>query len=141
MGCDIHMHVEVKKDGQWHHYAAPSCDRSYQLFTKLAGVRDDDDGIEPIAQPRGIPADASLITRAECEDYGSDGHSHSWIDQAEIAGVEAWARKQGWTDPRWKGQDIPWAWDGYFHCYLNGNGFGHGPEIFEDIRFVFWFDN
>lgn len=62
MGCDIHLHTEVKINGVWHHMGAPSVPRNYRLFAKMAGVR----GIEtPIAEPRGLPGDATLLTRRD----------------------------------------------------------------------------
>lgn len=27
MGCDIHLHIEVKINGAWEHYATPRVDR------------------------------------------------------------------------------------------------------------------
>jgi hypothetical protein len=68
MGCDIHAHVELKlADGRWHHWNAPHINRNYLLFTKLAGVRDYGEGIQPFAQPRGLPKDITLPTQgARC---------------------------------------------------------------------------
>lgn len=57
MGCDIHG-VFQKLDGdKW--VDVPTTyefDRHYQLFAVLADVRNDN-GVEPIAEPRGLPED------------------------------------------------------------------------------------
>lgn len=36
MGASIHMHLEVKKDGRWLHFAAPHMYRDCQFFNLLA---------------------------------------------------------------------------------------------------------
>lgn len=104
MGCDIHFYVEVRiaPDQQWvtadawqpddidgspevasHHafYTA----RNYSLFALLAGVRGDE---KPIAAPRGIPDDACPEYKAAAKNYGSDGHSHSWLTLEELEAHE-----------------------------------------------------
>lgn len=95
MGCDIHMYLERKiDDGEWHihpeHKKSESdgyivdnpeltvTHRHYDLFAKLAGVR----GHGP--QPKGVPDDVSPEVEDVIEDYGLDGHSHSWISIEEF---------------------------------------------------------
>lgn len=41
MGCDIHLHQEVKINGEWHHYRLAEMPRNYEVFEKMAGVRGD----------------------------------------------------------------------------------------------------
>lgn len=65
----------------------PYSGRNYDLFAILANVRngvgfagvDMGDGFNPIDEPRGVPTNASDFYRKKVEDYGSDGHSHSWM--------------------------------------------------------------
>ena len=38
--------------------------------------------------PKGIPPDASNWFQVQCDDYGSDGHSHSWLTLAELRLVQ-----------------------------------------------------
>lgn len=59
MGCDIHLHQEVKIGGEWHHYREQSVSRNYALFAKMAGVRNYGLTVTPIDEPRGIPDDAT----------------------------------------------------------------------------------
>lgn len=58
--------------------------RDYTLFSILAGVRDYNGIYEPISEPRGIPEDASDIVKKDKEDWGSDGHSHSYLTLKEL---------------------------------------------------------
>lgn len=134
MGCDIHIHAEIKIGGRWEHYDKPNMSRNYRAFEKMAGVRGEQTNrMFPV---RGMPWDASAVTRFECAHYGSDGHTHSWINAEEIALLADWWKKE--LNDEWP------EWN----CYLFGNsysGFFKYPqdrtEGVEDVRFVFWFDN
>ncbi len=105
MGCDIHLAVEVRRDGQWHRalppehvrspwlveYAAENPDnawaveharvvwydsRNYNVFAVLANVRNDG-FIKPIAEPRGLPDDMSdEVARLDGEHPAHDYGSH-----------------------------------------------------------------
>lgn len=66
--------------------------RNYDLFGILADVRNGigfagirtGDAWPVIEEPRGIPADASDLYRKEAEEWGIDGHSHSWFTVEEL---------------------------------------------------------
>lgn len=80
MGCDIHVIVERcnKNTETWFltkHEITGSENRNYQFFNALAGVR----GNGP-AEPKGLPYNASLGTKAEIADWGLDCHSTSYMD-------------------------------------------------------------
>lgn len=136
MGCDIHLHIEIKLNGKWEHWGAPHLQRNYPLFAKMAGVRNYDDEIEPIAKPKGLPEDLTVCTKFNAGYDGNDGHSHSWLNCQEIAVLSTWARKTQKKDLEW---DI-------VHSSLLGNGFDIAtypestPKEITDVRFVFWFD-
>lgn len=143
MGCDIHLHIEVKIKGKWHHYGHPNCDRNYQLFAKLAGVRNSDErSITPITSRSGLPEDVTELTKYDRNvKWGSDAHTVRWINAAEIAAVEKWAQEIGW-----RAKYGLWDWEAYVGCYLFSNSFAGFTEYpdersVEDVRFVFWFDN
>lgn len=142
MGCDIHLHIEVKIGGTWHHYSAPSVDRWYDLFERMAGVRGDVE--KAICAPRGLPQDMSVVTACSADKWKGDAHSLSWLDSKEIAGLAAWAEANLLTG---YGRRVRFEMD-----VTRGYLFGHGydeivkypedlPEWLEDVRFVFWFDN
>lgn len=145
MGCDIHMHAEVKIGGKWHNYSAPDVQRNYRLFARLAGVRARD-GIEPISEPRGLPEDASAVVQHHSDWFGIDGHSHSWISADEIALLDE--TRDQWDYPAKEGEE--WRRHGMddLFGYFYGNSWPgwtkypeDRPKGIEDVRFVFWFDN
>lgn len=154
MGTDIHVRVEVKKDGRWQsannwidvleeerdEWGGRSCridyqndplyysERDYRLFAALANVRNGYD-IEPISYQRGIPADASPKVK---RDAGlsllySYYHSPSWLLLSELQAYD------------WGSLNLaqaPWRkpWTGFLEQLAAlGN-----PD---DVRIVFWFDN
>jgi len=109
MGCDIHLYVEVYKDGNWisadeweevkwngHKFMdipygkAYYDDRNYNLFAILADVRNGYGfagvktgfGFKPIDDPRGLPFDVSEILAKEGDNV--DYHSHSWFTVQEL---------------------------------------------------------
>jgi len=141
MACDIHVHVEVKIDGVWEHLGAPRVMRSYRLFAKMADVRNDDEEITPLSTPRGLPLDASGLTRFISDLDGVDGHSHSWLSASEMSDLSRW-----WNE-EFRGVASCHRFEGEFG-YLFGNsweGWSRYPEDrpagVEDVRCVFWFDN
>ena len=135
MGCDIHLHTEIKINGTWHHYSHPDIGRCYSLFEKMAGVRGDPENA--IDGPRGLPHDITLITQIDAERWEGDGHSHSYFDAEEIQILFKWIEHAP-EDDRWESR------------YQFGYPFGKGWNLedlkdldvgIENIRFVFWFDN
>lgn len=137
MGCDIHLHIEVKINGVWHHYGAPNVARDYKLFERIAGVRGKVE--KAISAPRGMPSDATVLTQFDNERGGCDWHSHSWLGAREIALLEDWLFENV------KRSDLEHY---ILHSYLFGNSFAAVHQYptrrekgVEDVRFVFWFDN
>jgi hypothetical protein len=92
MGCDIHCYSEINKDGKWEIVDKVKIDRNYSLFGILANVRngwgcagcDTGDGFMPIAEPRGLPENVSGKVKHESDEWGCDGHSHSYLTLAEL---------------------------------------------------------
>ena len=140
MGCDIHLHIEVKVAGEWHQYAQPHLSRSYRMFHRMAGVRGPFDGVEPFAPPRGLPGDISLLTKLDAGEWDGDAHSHSWLSADELVLLDD---AYGALCP-----DDYAGLEGWLGTYFYGNGFAGfrkypegNPAFVEDLRFVFWFDN
>lgn len=165
MGCDIHCHIEVKINGQWHHWSAPEIQRNYSLFARMAGVRAYAlTAATPIAEPRGFVTDPTIITEIHW-DHGGDGdwHTPSWFTGAEIDRLieerraeaereidEAVANNTEVTaDMRTRAYRNPWnAYDrGGLGYLFDRDKFdvkaspGDYPDGVEDCRLVFWFDN
>lgn len=141
MGCDIHLHTEIKIDRQWHHYSKPMIQRNYRLFGLMAGVRDS--FIEPVCYPKGLP-DKLTFTTWFCNDVRTgDAHSHSWFNAEEL---EIFYDRliEVFEDERRVDMHFIHKQAGY----LFGNDWGawlqypHSyPKAIEDIRWIFWFDN
>lgn len=135
MGCDIHAHVELKINGQWHHYDQPRIQRDYKLFARMANVRNED-GITPISEPRGLPDDITFIVKFDSDHCGSDGHSHSYLTSEEMAELDRECQNSdSYAD---------WVTFGYLfgghYCYYFDYP-DERTEGVEDFRLVFWFDN
>lgn len=135
MGCDIHLVLEKKFREQW--VGVPMercpCTRNYKRFGLLAGVRDEG------PDPRGIPEDASALARMEIEDWGVDGHSHSWCTLQEYvqACLASEHDPEKMLDPNDERVKNPYYH--YFGLYvLKLDGYS---EQIDDYRVVFWFDN
>ena len=166
MGCDIHLFVEVRKDGKWEaikdidkialwqaqenlkdfenldegevsgytemdfierveqesqpKYMFLYNGRNYNLFSMLADVRNGyiSNGntyvITPISEPRGVPSDVSDAYKEYVEEWGADGHSHSYFTLAEL------------DTPYWLGTE---RFGGYvtpesFKAHMDGGQFG-----------------
>jgi len=139
MGCDIHLYIEVLTENGWELYGHPTVARDYELFAKMAGVRNYTE-TNPISWPKGLPEDISYIVGQSSVDWGTDGHSHSWLDSNEIEELREW-----YDNGRYDGA-IPWDKKDLHHhvlgCYCEGNYFDE-PDVrwVKDTRFVFWFDN
>ena len=84
MGCDIHAIIEKKdKYGFWTNAGDPEIGRDYEMYSVLANVRNSDN-IPFISEAKGIPDDATSEFIGFSNDWGCDGHSHSWITLEEI---------------------------------------------------------
>jgi len=111
MGCDIHLHYEIKKGNKWKYidwkkdlqsedkdyytelFNHPLyVGRNYDLFSILANVRNGygfagcktSGGFAPIDFPRGLPDDISDMVKEEAEHWEGDAHSHSWLYLQEL---------------------------------------------------------
>ncbi len=66
--------------------------RNYDLFSILANVRNGygfagvktGEGFVPLAQPRGLPVDATELVKQDSDRWDCDGHSHSFCTVAEL---------------------------------------------------------
>lgn len=131
MGCDIHMHQEVKIKGEWYHLNQPYVDRNYSLFGVMAGVC----GCGPaIVEPRGVPDNITILTRVDLDAYGTDAHTLSWFGLEEIKALEDWWVK---TSSRF---DFYTTFGYLFHNGWNWNETTNRRGV-EDVRWIFWFDN
>ena len=144
MGCDIHVHVEIRVDGEWEHYNHPRVDRNYRVFTKMAGVRNGYDDIDPFP-PKGFPEDASVTTTEDYEHWGIDAHTPSYLVGEELEAFRHWWDKEFGTEPSTFRNGLDF--EHHQFGYIFGNGFRSWDSHCQvglypgDIRLVFWFDN
>lgn len=83
MGCDIHMIVQVRKDGRWvTSEITPYRERNYEAFAMLADVRNRF-GITPIAPQRGLPDDLDV---REGEQLGDHSFSRLLLSELDPLG-------------------------------------------------------
>jgi len=147
MGCDIHVHEEVKINGRWEHYALIRPTRNYALFAKMAGMRNYD-SVEPLALPRGLPSDVNVLTRFDYDRRPKDWHHASWLSAEEIFQLGQWMKAQRWLDwgmlvllDHFFGWFFGNPWDGFWKYRDLPSDENGNPAGIEDVRWVFWFDN
>ena len=153
MGCDIHVYTEkyishIKGEERWVNidywqynpwYKEEDNDgermlehipfyrgRDYELFGILADVRHGAEG-GPISQPKGLPQDVSNITKKESDNWGSDGHSHSYFTLCELKDYlekNPMIKRSGMVplaeaEKLDKGEGTPDMWAGWVNPELN----------------------
>lgn len=134
MGCDIHGTIEKNIDGHWVminrlHYKQEGMRRNYHRFAALAGVRGDG------PTSKGLPLDITESSQLYVDEFGSDGHNHSYMDLVEAANL--FLKLDNDTDE-------------YHHKYPVSHYFdvdmeeicsecGHSKT--GEYRFIFFFDN
>lgn len=132
MGCDIHLHVEILRNGRWLHWSIPRVERSYQLFERMAGVRGDRD--RAIAEPRGFPErGVSEPTSLDFATMVGDAHSTSWLNSREIVILEK-------EFPHFD-KEIGYLFGNGVTGFINGDDSEYRALGVTDVRIVFWFDN
>lgn len=142
MGANIHQHIEVKKNGQWHHLSQPHVFRDYTYFGLLAGIRGK---MEPIIPPRGLPDDVTFVTTVDYEqtaDRYGEGKvvNASWFGPEELRELQSALTRiekiRKVSDPC---VSMNLETD-YLHAYINGNPVA-SHQGWDDVRLVFWFDD
>jgi hypothetical protein len=138
MGCDIHVYLEYKEDDYYYFSKeaifdgkiSPRIWRDYNTFGILAGVRNYNNFI-PIAPPRGLPKDVTGAVAGLRRDYGSDGHSTSYLTIKEI--------KDRINQNNENEESFKAALEGLINTIENS--FSLSFWCVDDFRIVFWFDN
>lgn len=104
MGTDIFTNFEIRFSGAWVRMklepyvdgdtASPEemtaalthpldLGRNYEMFAILAGIRNRD-GVQPIAEPRGLPGDVSSAVRTYWEHCGDSAQGTAWFLLSEL---------------------------------------------------------
>lgn len=98
MGADIHGVLQGKVGSKWESFYEIDDDRSYAVFSALAGVRNYND-VTPIAEPRGLPEgfsmdeNESVTLRYSNQKIWTGEHSHSWLTLDEILNWDGWSQQ------------------------------------------------
>lgn len=147
MGCDIHPEVQVRRGGKWEIVPLSESpgkadrhggfwpllkNRNYPLFSALAGVRG---GLEPIADPRGIPPDNHVLPGArgyqnDQDDPRYGDHSFSWLSLTELLAYDWAAVPVDEIGEAFPGDVLPWI-----KSLVPTGG------TTDDVRLVFGFDS
>jgi hypothetical protein len=77
-----------------------------------------------------MPEDVSEVVQMECEDWDTDGHSHSWLSAKEIETLKDWIAEHNEKEPYKINLSLPYQIE-----------YADEREHIEDVRLVFWFDN
>ncbi len=143
--------LEDRSESAWQLYGEVDFSRDYELFEKMAGVRGERSAA--LAAPRGLPSDAGTMTRFQSDNWGGDGHSHSWLSSGEMQALDEWhkARPRIHSSRNADHEGNPRSLYTHPHAenlYLFGNDIEawwrwpkERPKHVLDIRLVFWFDN
>lgn len=153
MGCDIHAYVELYTPGEgWEEvkdFEEPFGDRNYGWFGFLAGVRNYSRS-PVIAEPRGLPEDATLSTEERKNALRLHNHSHSWLTLAELLTYDYdrvfWDRR---ITKNGNGAALAEEGEGEhltLRDFLGERFFAHLDRMRAvghpyNVRVVFWFDN
>lgn len=152
MGCDIHFVIEKKYDDRWAgvYYSDEFTfrqetdgqtsipvemldSRNYQFFGLLANVRcNPQPGSE---EPRGLPEGVSSLASAEIDEWGGDGHSHSWHSLEEF--VKKYLLSNADDVKKAELMAAKLQGENPMHKFLPRVR----PETWHKYRIVFWFDN
>ena len=175
MGCDIHVYIEKRIDSQFpweadeghsasieeagtpdeHTYvnSVSAAGRNYNLFAILANVR----GCGLLYDVRGLPTDVSPLIKQAYNQWGVDGHTHSYLSLDEFK--ECLVAAQYKLD-RKKSSKAFFSWSEYNdfkksppdyvtmvnYCEnwidkIKEEDFLGIDEYRPEVRIVFWFDN
>lgn len=129
MGCDIHCYIEYKpaESNDWSDFGGCiNPGRNYDLFAKLAGIRNYDE-ITPIAKPRGYPEDAAgaarcdqwmYVTDSPGEGYCSPERAECWVENG--ASKYRDSEKKYVSNPDWHTHS--WLTADEFAVAIEGSG-------------------
>lgn len=142
MSTTMHAHIEVKKNGKWLHFAAPTVQTNYILFAAINGEQIEDlrhpERITPQASIKGLPDDLSEVTKF-CHEQDSESyylHGEGALTAEDLENLQEHLWEINEYDPKAK-----WDLDTeIFRTYINGNAIC-AHQGWDDVRIVFWYDH
>lgn len=95
MGCDIHLHAEMRINGRWEYAGSVEVGRCYTSFGKIAGVRDNNQ--TQLTYPNGLPEDVNPMTRFLI--MKTTDHSCGFMEGKHLKKYTTWARSDKREEP------------------------------------------
>ena len=144
MSTTLYAHIEVKIDSVWNHFSACTVHKNYLLTAAINGTRADclKPGREvpkPVYGTKGIPADATALTKAcIAREVSPNPRNACTLDARQIQAVQDELYR---VRPEVKRTGID-EFDfehSIFHTYINGSSIASGGG-FEDVRMICAFD-
>ncbi len=110
----------------WEHpFDRKHTSRNYYFFAVLADIRNYDDFIIPISDPKGLPDNVSPEIKKQSDHDGVDGHSHSWLTLEEL-------ESHDWNQSRRNSGTVTSS--GFLEYYTKGKPSGyHGGSSAETV--------
>lgn len=134
MGCDIHIALEKKVGldrlgNKWvmvNRLEGQARCRNYPRFSALAGVRYGYGDKLPIGSAKGVPHDVSESAKLFIDEWGADGHSHSYMPVKDAASI--------FLETEYQASE-------FCKSYPCSCFFDVEEDEADDYRIVFFFDN
>jgi hypothetical protein len=137
MGCDIHIHSEVKINGKWEHLSEIEMDRSYEVFGYMVAGHSRSYKLDekPLAKERGLPDDINILTKVLLNSNAE--HTFSWLNSKETEKLyQKYFEKEKLDLWIHNLQGIRFSYFDYDNGFLESN-----IDEIEDFRIIFGFDN
>lgn len=129
MGKDIHPHLEVKVGNNWHHYSCPKINRNHTLFDYLLDNY----------TPNDVPEDMSVVTKRDFLSPGRNDWQHTHINNKGVAAIHKFCHDRIRSDD--DGTPNPKAEFSEYYFDLAWELQASNFSCYEDVRFIYWFDN
>lgn len=139
----MHAHIEVKKNGKWHHFAAPSIKPDYILYAIATGHEKEylryGDRIQPVSRIHNNPKDISDVTW-DCLNHDMCSRGVTDINTLESNDIKTLQEKlyeyYSWIEPSDNSHlNLEHS---IFHTYINGEKL-HLHKGFDDVRIIIWY--
>jgi hypothetical protein len=134
MGCDISIYIEVKINDKWEHFNHPFIRRDYVLMNKICNATDripfNDNPIQ--LECKGIPNDISSVVKHMSDMFDYYKHHETYLNKDECKQLKNWLIEVYPPESDMGKHLFFEAMDIYCHSDL---------AMFEDFRFIIWFDN
>lgn len=147
---ELRAHIEVKLDGKWQHYAAPTIKDNYIAFACINGYgrdyidKDLSARIKPQASVKGIPEDISELTKycwqvAQYPDENGDTEPFGagCLTAQDLRNLQTQFEKINSLHTKFDFEKMH-VERNVFNTWIHGNPIAW-HEWFDDARIIFWY--